>query len=345
MAASGIAADARAAGVPPGFRVPAEEDQHEATPMMWPSSRKVYRDRVFLEMTRAVIAEIANTISAFEPVILLADKAQHEGARRHLSDRVVLWDVPTEDLWARDAGPLIARSAGGKRAVSHIRFNGWGRRQSHANDGQVARRVADRLGLPLYDSGLVGEAGGVEQDGHGLLIAHASSWETASRNPGLDRGRIGELLLKAYGAHRIVWGDGVRGKDITDYHIDSLARFTGPGHVLINLPRNPDPRDPFHVAALRTQTALEDAGLAITTILEPNRPRVKSPEFVASYANFYVCNGAVLAARFGDSETDAHAVHALKAAYPGHEVIALDIDPLGELGGGIHCATQQIPAA
>ena len=45
------------------------------------------------------------------------------------------------------------------------------------------------------------------------------------------------------------WADSVWDEDITDDHIDSLARCTGPGRVLINLPDHPDTRDPFHMAA------------------------------------------------------------------------------------------------
>jgi agmatine deiminase len=57
-----------------------------------------------------------------------------------------------------------------------------------------------------------------------------------------------------------------------------------------------------------------------------------------------VCNGAVIAAQFGDRQTDAIAVAALGRHYPGREVITLNVDALGEVGGGIHCATQQMPA-
>jgi agmatine deiminase len=81
----------------------------------------------------------------------------------------------------------------------------------------------------------------------------------------------------------------------------------------------------------------------IEVIPEPTRPRVSSYDFVASYANYYACNGAIIAAQFGDAETDAIAVDALKRHYPGRAIITLNVDPLGEAGGGIHCATQQIP--
>jgi agmatine deiminase len=67
-------------------------------------------------------------------------------------------------------------------------------------------------------------------------------------------------------------------------------------------------------------------------------------DFVASYVNFYVCNGAVIAPQFGDATTDRVAVLALQRHYPNREIVTLNTDPLGEIGGGIHCATQQIPS-
>ena len=71
---------------------------------------------------------------------------------------------------------------------------------------------------------------------------------------------------------------------------------------------------------------------------------MKSIDFVASYANYYVCNGGVIAAQFGDHETDKLAADTLAEHYPGREVVTLNVDALGELGGGIHCATQQLPS-
>lgn len=326
----------------PTLYVPPEESPHQATFMQWPVSRKVYRDRTFLQMVQQTIADIANTIAQFEPVIMLADASDHSNARAKLSEKVELWDIPTEDLWCRDSGPLFAFS-GDELVVSHIQFNGWGRKQVHERDSKIAERVAERLGVRIVPSGLVGENGGVDHDGHGLLIAHASSWEIENRNPGMARDEIGRRLKHAYGAEQIIWGEGVWGEDITDYHIDSLARFTGAGRVLINLPEDPDPYDPFHTAALETRDRLVAAGLDVEVIPEPFKRRVKDINFVASYANYYACNGAIIAAEFGDPRTDEIARNALNRHYPGREIVTLNVDPLGELGGGVHCATQQMP--
>lgn len=328
---------------PKDLFVPAEEAPHELTFMQWPVSRKIYDDAVFLEITQQTIAEISNTISEFEPVVLMAHKNDHARIKRKVSSNVELWDIPTEDLWCRDAGPLFAINGARERVVSHIQFNGWGEKQAHTRDAKIAERVAIRLGVPLVPSGLKGEAGGIEQDGHGLLLAHESSWVNDNRNPGLSREDIETRLLKAYGADRMIWSDGVWGEDITDYHIDSLARFTGPGRVLINLPDEPDADDPFHQAGLQTHDVLVEGGLDVEVISEPHNRRVEDLEFVASYANYYVCNGGVISAQFGDAETDAIAREALERHYPGRQVIQLNVDPLGELGGGIHCATQQMP--
>lgn len=204
--------------------------------------------------------------------------------------------------------------------------------------------MADLLGLPLLPTDLKGEAGGIEQDGHGLIIAHESSWVNDNRNPGLSRDQVEARLLAAYGADRMIWSEGVWGEDITDYHIDSLARFTGPGRILMNLPDEPDMNDPFHVAALDTHDRLEAQGMQIEVIPEPYTRRVRELDFVASYANYYVCNGAVIVAQFGDRETDQIASDALARHFPGREIVPLNVDALGELGGGIHCATQQMPA-
>ncbi|MBP8928214.1 MAG: agmatine deiminase family protein [Ottowia sp.] len=69
--------------------------------------------------------------------------------------------MPTDDLWCRDSGPSFVFNGKGGIAVTQFNFNGWGNKQIHGNDGQIAARVAPRLGLPVFYTGLVGEAGGV----------------------------------------------------------------------------------------------------------------------------------------------------------------------------------------
>lgn len=333
-----------------GFRMPEEAEQHERTFMQWPVNRAVHADPVFLNMLQQSVADIANTISEFEPVVVLMDALHEKSARTRLSDVVDIWHVPTDDLWCRDSGPLFLRNKAGDLAVRDLNFNGWGNKQQHENDGRIAQLVAGRLGLPVFNNGLVGEAGGFEFDGRGTLMAHESSWINPNRNSG-SRKEVETLLLEAVGAEKMVWAPGVKGADITDYHIDSLARFVTPDAILIQLPDTIDRRDPWSVSAYETyeivKSATDVGGRRFTlhVVSEPDEVRVSSPDFVASYVNYFVCNGAVIAAEFGDRDKDEAARVMLSHLYPDREIILLNIDPIGEIGGGIHCATQQQPAA
>lgn len=83
----------------------------------------------------------------------------------------------------------------------------------------------------------------------------------------------------------------------------------------------------------------------VTRLQGPDYDRIRSthPDFLASYANYYLCNDAVVCAHFGDSRADAAAKAALTRLYPDRAIEQLNIDRLGTGGGGIHCVTQQQP--
>jgi agmatine deiminase len=331
------------------YEMPLESAPHLRTLMQWPVGVGVYGARD-LAAVQSAIVDIANAIGDHEPVVLLAAPGARGLDRRRLGGGVEIWDIPTDDLWCRDSGPTFVKGADGGLAVAHIRFNGWGGKQPHRNDGRVAERVAERLGLPLIDSGLVGEQGGVEHDGAGTLLAHASCWVNDNRNPGLTADQIADRLGAALGAERMIWAPGIKGADITDYHIDALARFTAPGKVVIQIDDAIDPDDPWSAAAHQTLGVLQQAvdargrALEIARLPEPVDIRGRSDDFVASYVNYYVCNGAVIAPQFGDRRADAAAREVLADLYPGRRIVQLDIDAIGYSGGGIHCATQQQPA-
>ena len=335
-----------------GFWYPEETAPHARTFMQWPVSRKVYDDADFLYDLQGTIADIANAIVDFEPVVMLAAAEHHQAMKKRLSAQVELWDIATDDLWCRDSGPSFVVDGKGGLAMTQFNFNGWGNKQVHVHDGLIAAKIAARLGLQVFDAGLVGEAGGVESDGgaqgSGTLIAHESSWINPNRNRG-DKAAVEAMLLETMGAQKVIWAPGITGADITDYHIDALARFVGEGVVLIQMGTQINAGDPWSVAAFETHAILaiatdaKGAALDIVVLPEPYDIRSESEEFVSSYVNYYVCNGAVIAAEFGDAAADAEAAAMLKDLYPGRAVLTLNIDTVGEVGGGIHCATHEQP--
>ena len=112
-----------------GFLMPLESDPHERTFMQWPTRVSIYGSQRALDAVRGKIALIAQSIAAFEPVVVLASPNQVEAARKALGPKVEVWSIETEDLWCRDSGPTFVRSAKGDIAVSELNFNGWGNKQ------------------------------------------------------------------------------------------------------------------------------------------------------------------------------------------------------------------------
>jgi agmatine/peptidylarginine deiminase len=65
----------------------------------------------------------------------------------------------------------------------------------------------------------------------------------------------------------------------------------------------------------------------------------------ASYVNFYICNGAVIAPVFGGTAatSDCAALAVLAEAFPGRHIIGIAARDILLGGGNIHCITQQQP--
>jgi agmatine deiminase len=331
-----------------GYRMPLESGPHLRTFMQWPAMKCIYGSQDDLDAVREKIALIANSIAKFEPVVVLARPDQLADAHGNFHKDVELWPMAVQDLWCRDSGPTFVVNAEGQLAASELNFNGWGEKQQHDDDAKIALRVAEKLGIPIFENPVKGEGGGVETDGEGTLLAHDSSWVNPNRNEGTEQD-IGKVLCDALGAGKMIWAPGVKDADITDYHIDALARFVRPGLVLIQLPDKIIDGDPWSAAAFETYEVLKKATdaqgrkLDIVVIPDPVSIRSRSKDFVSSYVNYFVCNGAVIGAEFGDDKADEEAAHILGQLYPGREVVSLNVDAIGESGGGIHCSTQQQP--
>ena len=117
--------------------------------MRWPVKRAGYDGPDFLFDLQATIA---NTIAGFEPVVMLAAARHQRAIKKLVSGAVDLWDIPTDDLWCRDSGPSFVVDGKGGLAVTQFNFNGWGGKQAHGHDGNIAAAGAAKLGLPVFEA-------------------------------------------------------------------------------------------------------------------------------------------------------------------------------------------------
>ena len=85
------------------------------------------------------------------------------------------------------------------------------------------------------------------------------------------------------------------------------------------------------------------AGLEVHDLPMPPVHRVGGEACPASYANFYLANGAALVPVFG-AASDARALAVLRDVLPGREVIGVPCRTLVLGLGAIHCLSQQEPA-
>lgn len=258
-----------------------------------------------------------------------------------------------DDIWVRDFGANFVVNGAGELGAVDFNFNGWGNKQRHARDARLAAFAANRYGAAqLRRSALTGEGGGIEVDGHGTGIMTESSWVNANRNPGWSRERVEQELKAMLGLRKIIWLPGIKGRDITDAHVDFYARFVRPGVVVANLDTDPASYDHAvtqqHLAILKAATDADGRRLQVHTLSPPLAPRDSrfsrnNPDFAAGYINYFVINGAVIAPEFGDPQADRAALALLTALYPQRKVMQLEIDAIAAGGGGIHCVTNQLP--
>jgi agmatine deiminase len=328
------------------YRMPAEWTSHRATLIAWPQREEAWRG-VGIEQARDSHAEVVDVIAASEPVILVVDPTQLDDARRRVpAAGVELLSLPIDDSWLRDSGPIFVVSGDGELAGVDFVFNAWGEAFSpYEDDAAVASRILEHLDVSRIPSGMVLEGGSIAVDGTGRLITTEQCLLAQSRNPGMDRTAIEAELGSRLGVEEILWlGRGLVEDADTDGHVDNIAAFTEPGKVMLQMAPAGDPNEEICVANLER---LEQAGLEVVTLdLLPKFTRDDGSTVVVSYMNFYVANGVVVVPIGGlDPDMDEEALALIAREFPGREVIGVDGRTLAMGGGGVHCITQQVPAA
>lgn len=337
-----------APAVQPVWRMPDEAEAHTRTWMAFGASRQIWGSDLLPEVQRN-LAAIATTITRYEPVSILVRDRDHDLAQKLVGSAVELLICPLDDLWMRDTGPVFVTNKHGEKAAIDFNFNGWGEKQQHRRDAEVAGFVAERAQAALIATELVLEGGGIEVDGQGTAIITESCVLNPNRNPGVTKAQCEAELNTLLGLKKIIWLPGIEGKDITDGHTDFYARFVRPGVVVAGYDPDPESYDHAvtkrHLQILKLARDAQGRRLEVIVLTAPTtvRKRFETDEFAAGYVGFYVCNGAVIAQEFGDAQADRAARQALQSAFPDREIVQINVDGIAAGGGSIHCTTQQEP--
>lgn len=342
--------------------MPAEWTKHEATWLGWPHNDTDWPGK--LDTIRWVYGEMVRKIADGEFVrILVNGRREADLASRYLrsagadSGRVEFIIHPTNRGWTRDSGPIFVRRAGRRTeaAIVHFHFNAWAKYPDFKKDRDVPVTAARILKKRLFHAMSHGrefvlEGGGIEVNGRGSVLTTEECYldpKVQVRNPGLGRNDIEDALKSNLGATHVLWLERGPVGDDTHGHIDDVCRFVDPTTLV--LVKESNSRDVNYRPLARNWERIKDLRLEdgsrpeVVALPMPSPLYFDGERLPASYANFYICNAAVLVPTFNDVH-DREALGILSELFRDRPVIGIHAVDLVLGFGSLHCLTQQQPA-
>jgi len=336
---------------PSGFLMPAEWHPHKATWLAWPKNRETWPEH--MDEARRAFCEMIGHLTKDERVRLLIPPLDQEpppSFPQEVVSRIDFLEIPYNDSWMRDAGPIFVHSEKeeNRLAAHDFIFNAWGDKyQPWDDDDAIPSRALSSESIPVYCQDFVLEGGSIDVNGRGTLITTEQCLLNPNRNPRWDRSGIEDQLKRLRGVQRVLWlGEGIEGDD-TDGHVDDITRFVNET-TLITM-RAPNKSDanflPLEENFKKLKTMGDQDGNKLTVVdlpmpdIELSGPFGRSP---ASYANFYIANKRVLVPVYGAPNGDS-VLSSFRDLFPDREIIPIDCTGLVCGLGAIHCVTQQEP--
>lgn len=335
--------------------LPAEWAPQSAVQLTWPHKETDWAP-ILPQVTECYV-RIALEIALREQLIIVTPHPDEVDAllRERLPEKarrnIALYQMPTDDTWARDHGFITLIGPQGPLLLD-FQFNGWGKKFRADQDNMICRRMVQQHALHgtyIDHLDFVLEGGSIESDGRGTLLTTSHCLTAPNRNQPLSLSEIEERLKAYLHARRVLWlHHGFLEGDDTDSHVDTLARFC-PNDTIAYV-RCADHADPHfeelrlmeeELQRLRTEDG-KPYHLVPLPMAEPAYDE-EGMRLPATYANFLIINGAVLMPTYHHDELDRLARQQLQQAFPRHEIIGIDSRALIIQHGSLHCCTMQFP--
>ena len=215
-----------------GFVMPGRWVEHERTFVSWPCCEWPAAPG-HLQDARDEWAEVIRTISRFEPVTVIANPGSpRPGARGCAASSVDVAEIPIDDCWIRDNGPIFVDRLRRRRGDDPLRLQRLGRQGAVVGQRRGCRQAAGRAaGHARYAAPIIAEGGGITSDGEGTVITTESVLLNPNRNPGLGKAEIEAVLRDYLGAEKVIWLPFGLAEDSgdagTDGHSDNVSSSSG----------------------------------------------------------------------------------------------------------------------
>ncbi len=356
-----------------GYRMPAEWERHAATWLAWPHHQADWPGK--FEPIPWVYAEIIRNLARQERVELIVNNmAAARQARKilqladALSANVHFHYWPSNRVWLRDSGCIflapqrgIAPPDSRGRLSPHkiqnlaikFRFNAWAKYPNWRFDEKIGSLMAKaahakEIHAVAMGARMVLEGGSIDVNGVGTILTTEECLlsKVQERNPHMARIHYEKAFADYLGAPHTIWlGRGIVGDD-THGHVDDLARFVSRDTVVTMVEPNAKDENhaPLRANLRRLQNARDQNGRQLTIVELPMPQPVvfEGRRLPASYANFYIANGVVLAPVF-NRPNDRIALNTLTQLFPSREIVPIYSGDFIWGLGAMHCMTQQQP--
>ena len=333
-------------------RVPAEWEPQAGVWLQWPGPWERSYENAF--------ARIASVIVRYQPLhILYSSKSiqtnAEEAIKRVGADPAhenIHWHaIPYDSAWMRDNGPVYVEESG-KLKIQNWGFDAWGGAFGASvpfrHDNAVPLAVAELAGLETENIEVVHERGNLEFNGVDTVLLNWSVLGDPRRNKDYTKAKAEQDLKRHFGVARVVFIEGVPMGDLTNGHIDGIARFINPTTVVvgecIDGSKCSEPDHPTRKVFDAAAGAIAAAGLDV--IRDPIETSVeyRGEAYDTNYLNWLIGNGYVITTGFGNKKADRAAKARLESYFPGREVYVIDMLESWAAGGGVHCHTNDMPA-
>jgi agmatine deiminase len=357
--------------------MPAEWEPHGATWLAWPHYHGDWPGK--FEPIVWVYAEIVRNLAKHERVeLIVSNAAAARQARKALeradalSPNIHFHSWPTNRVWLRDSGCIflkpshvgsheesfegtaaIGRSVGPQQLALKFRFNAWAKYSNWRLDDKIGSHMAKASHAhethpESLNTRIVLEGGSIDVNGAGTILSTEECLlsKEQERNPHMARVHYEKAFADYLGAPHTIWlGRGIFGDD-THGHVDDLARFVRKDTVVTMVEHQSKDvnHEPLRANLRRLQSARDQDGKQLTVVELPMPQPVvfEGRRLPASYANFYIANGVVLAPVF-NRPNDRIALNTLAELFPTREIVPIYSGDFIWGLGAMHCMTQQQP--
>ncbi len=346
---------------PNDFVLPAEWEPQSGVMLTWPHAGTDWKP--YLRQITNTYLELAEAITRFEHLLVVTPimESTRKMLTERLSDsqmnRVHLYEIDSNDTWARDHGPITLVSKNKHNSfiipfhLLDFKFNGWGEKFDWQKDNAINLQLyyqgAFCAALENH-KGFVLEGGSIESDGKGTVFTTSQCLLAPHRNQPFTQENIEQQLKNLLHARHIVWLDhGNLVGDDTDGHIDTIVRIA-PHDTLLYMGCD-DPEDDqyedFKALEEQLQKLITYEGYPYRLLKLPMPDAIYDGEerLPATYANFLIVNGAVIYPTYNQPEKDEEARRQIQLAFSDREIIGIDSLTIIRQHGSIHCLTMQLP--